>query len=112
MIDFFNIEDNDASKVIWSHAVNSKYKLSKALVDESMVLEADIIFIEDKHNEPIMAHPPDTHSDISFSEWLKESLKDGNKAIKLDFKTASSVEPCLKILNSMQDEAIFKVNLI
>lgn len=112
MIDFFNIEDNDASKVIWSHAVNSKYKLSKALVDESMVLEADIIFIEDKHNEPIMAHPPDTQSDISFSEWLKESLKDSNKAIKLDFKTASSVEPCLKILNSMQDEVIFKINLI
>jgi hypothetical protein len=59
MIEFFDIEENDASKVIWAHGVNSQLKLKKALVDETMVLEADIIYIENKHPDgPVMAHPP------------------------------------------------------
>lgn len=103
MIDYFDIEDSDASKVIWSHAVNSHSSLKQALYDETMILEADIIFIENKHSEPIMAHPPQTSSDITFKEWLLTSLT-SKKALKLDFKTENSIVPCLKILNSIEKE--------
>ena len=102
MIDFFEIEENDAGKVIWSHAVNSQQKLSTALADETMVLEADIIYV-DTEPEPIMAHPPLQHSDITFSQWLNLSLTSG-KALKLDFKTSNAIEPCLRLLRSMDDQ--------
>ncbi|KGL82037.1 Protein FAM151B, partial [Tinamus guttatus] len=35
---------------------------------------------------PIMAHPPETDSDNTLQEWLKEIVKT-NKGIKLDFKS-------------------------
>ncbi|NWY19475.1 F151B protein, partial [Aphelocoma coerulescens] len=34
---------------------------------------------------PILAHPPDTDSDITLQEWLAEMVST-NKGIKLDFK--------------------------
>lgn len=108
MIDFFNVDDNDASRVIWSHAVNSKDKLKQALADNTMVLEADILLIEHKHSEPIMAHPPLTDSDITFSEWLETSLS-SRKALKLDFKTANAIEPCLKLLKSKENLVIIMI---
>ena len=68
-----------------------------------MFLEADILFKEDKHNEPIMAHPPQTDSDLTFTEWLRASLPSG-KGLKLDFKTPNAIEPCLKILKQHQNQ--------
>ena len=68
-----------------------------------MFIEADILYLEDKHNEPIMAHPPETISDLKFSEWLKMCLFSG-KGLKLDFKTNNSVLPCLKTLNENKDQ--------
>jgi hypothetical protein len=62
-----------------------------------MFLEADILFIDEKHKEPIMAHPPEIYSDLTFTEWLLASLPSG-KGLKLDFKTPNAIEPCLKIL--------------
>jgi hypothetical protein len=80
MLSFFNEINGDASRIIWSHAVNSKQKLINSLksiakfnwvyffsyltlinqIGNSMFLEADILKIDDKHSEPIMAHPPNT----------------------------------------------------
>ncbi len=68
-----------------------------------MFIEADILLLEDKHDEPIMAHPPDTESDLKFSEWLKLCLPSG-KGLKLDFKTHNSVLPCLKSLNASKEK--------
>lgn len=49
------------------------------------MIEADIIMRGSDPKEPIMAHPPDTDSDITLKEWL-EGVKAHNKGIKLDFK--------------------------
>lgn len=49
------------------------------------MLEADIIIRGRDPKEPIMAHPPDTDSDITLREWL-EAAKEHDKGIKLDFK--------------------------
>ena len=68
-----------------------------------MFIEADILLVEDKHDEPIMAHPPEEESDLKFSEWLEICLTT-EKGLKLDFKTNNSVEPCLKILNSHMEQ--------
>ena len=105
-IRFFKLKDdpNDASHLVWSHAVNNKEFLIRALDDVRVhFLEADIVFIESKHVEPIMAHPPQTDSDLKFSEWLILSKSSG-KGLKLDFKTDNSLIPCLSILNSVKNE--------
>lgn len=68
-----------------------------------MFLEADILFVEEKHTEPIMAHPPNNDSDLTFTEWLLASLP-SKKGLKLDFKTSNSIEPCLKILKQHQSK--------
>lgn len=51
------------------------------------MIEADVLLPSDgsEHGQPIMAHPPETHSDNTLQEWLTEVMK-SNKGIKLDFK--------------------------
>ncbi len=49
------------------------------------MIEADVIMRGSAPREPIMAHPPDTDSDITLKEWL-EGVKAYNQGIKLDFK--------------------------
>lgn len=49
------------------------------------MIEADIVMRGRDPKEPIMAHPPDTDSDITLREWL-EGVKEYGKGIKLDFK--------------------------
>lgn len=49
------------------------------------MIEADVVLRGRDPKEPIMAHPPDTDSDITLKEWL-EKVKEYNKGIKLDFK--------------------------
>lgn len=51
----------------------------------SLMIEADIVMRGRDPKEPIMAHPPDTDSDITLREWL-EGVKEYGKGIKLDFK--------------------------
>ncbi|NXB15729.1 F151B protein, partial [Rhagologus leucostigma] len=46
---------------------------------------------------PILAHPPDTDSDITLQEWLAEMVST-NKGIKLDFKSLGAVGPSLELL--------------
>ncbi|NXM40099.1 F151B protein, partial [Gymnorhina tibicen] len=43
---------------------------------------------------PILAHPPDTDSDITLQEWLAEMVST-NKGIKLDFKRLFSAAALL-----------------
>ncbi|XP_026722513.1 protein FAM151B isoform X1 [Athene cunicularia] len=51
------------------------------------MIEADVLLRGGKggNGEPIMAHPPETDSDNTLQEWLKEIVST-NKGIKLDFK--------------------------
>ncbi|NXL53729.1 F151B protein, partial [Podilymbus podiceps] len=50
---------------------------------------------------PIMAHPPETDSDNTLQEWLKEIVST-NKGIKLDFKSLEAVRPSLELLEHVK----------
>lgn len=51
------------------------------------MIEADVLLRGGKegNGEPIMAHPPETDSDITLQEWLNV-IVNTDKGIKLDFK--------------------------
>ncbi|KAL9951113.1 hypothetical protein ACROYT_G043717 [Oculina patagonica] len=97
VLKFFHLDD--ALEVSWAHAVNSRAKLQEALSGEAMMLEADVL-LRPADGMPIMAHPPETDSDLSLEQFLKETIG-SSKGIKLDFKSTSAVEPSLKILLDM-----------
>ncbi|NXI00549.1 F151B protein, partial [Pachycephala philippinensis] len=50
---------------------------------------------------PILAHPPDTDSDITLQEWLAQMVST-NKGIKLDFKSLGAVGPSLELLEQLE----------
>ncbi|NXV15095.1 F151B protein, partial [Cepphus grylle] len=52
---------------------------------------------------PIMAHPPETDSDNTLQEWLKEVVST-NKGIKLDFKSLEAVRPSLALLEQVKQQ--------
>lgn len=89
----------NAADITWAHAVNSKSKLSEALKGSTLMLEADVLMRGQEPFEPIMAHPPDSDSDISLKEWLQELNTHNNKGIKLDFKSLDAVAPSMQILD-------------
>ncbi len=87
--------------VRWAHAVNTSRKLDKALDDIGVdMIEADIVV--SRTNDIVMAHPPKRHSDLTFHSFLMRVTKAVNQGrrvgIKLDFKDANAVEPCLRLL--------------
>ena len=94
VLKFFHIKDG--LEVHWAHAVNSHKKLQEALSGKTMMLEADVL-LRPSDGMPIMAHPPDTESDLSLEQFLKETIGT-TKGIKLDFKSTAAIEPSLKIL--------------
>ncbi|NXF78997.1 F151B protein, partial [Sclerurus mexicanus] len=50
---------------------------------------------------PILAHPPDTDSDITLQEWLA-LMVNTDKGIKLDFKSPEAVGPSLELLGQVE----------
>jgi hypothetical protein len=73
-------------------------------------MEADVLYDESKHSEPIMAHPPDDQSDLTFKQFMQLAAP-ARKGIKLDFKSPSALEPCLSHLNQIQPQINFPVIL-
>ncbi|XP_028990416.1 protein FAM151B isoform X2 [Betta splendens] len=100
-LDYFlgqsQIKKRDAAEVRWRHAVNSRSSLTEAVAGPTHMLEADIVM---RGDEPIMAHPPDTDSDITLREWL-EGVKVHSKGIKLDFKSQEVVSPSVALLEEV-----------
>lgn len=94
VLKFFHLDDG--LELRWAHAVNSHKKLQEALSGKAMMLEADVL-LHPADGMPIMAHPPDTESDLSLEQFLKETIGT-TKGIKLDFKSVAAIEPSLKIL--------------
>jgi len=94
VLKFFHLEDG--LEVRWVHAVNSQKRLQEALSGKAMMLEADVL-LRPADGKPIMAHPPDTESDLSLEQFLKETIGT-TKGIKVDFKSTAAIEPSLKIL--------------
>ncbi|KAM7018594.1 protein FAM151B isoform 1-T2 [Tautogolabrus adspersus] len=97
------IERRDAAEVRWSHAVNSRSRLTEALTGPTHMLEADIIMRGRDPREPIMAHPPDTDSDITLREWL-QAVKEHDIGIKLDFKRLEALSPSVLLLQEVLSE--------
>lgn len=93
------IKRRDGAEIIWYHAANSKSQLKDALTGAAHMIEADVLLRGQGSGteEPIMAHPPQTDSDITLHEWLNEILQT-SKGIKLDFKSLEAVKPSMKLL--------------
>ena len=84
-----------------------------AMDDESVTaIEADIVMGNEIGNSvavdsallvPIMAHPPDRESDMSFRQFLIMSVRNRQlqKHLKLDFKGIEAVQPSLAILKTL-----------
>ncbi|XP_068167702.1 protein FAM151B [Antennarius striatus] len=106
-LDYFlsrsQISRKDAAEIRWCHAVNSRRRLAEALTGPTHMMEADIIMRRLDPEEPIMAHPPDTDSDITLKEWLAE-VKTHDKGIKLDFKSLEAVPPSMVLLKEVLAE--------
>lgn len=62
---------------------------------------------------PVMAHPPNTMSDLSLETFLRTILahnqrhSDGVKGVKLDFKSIESFEGSLNLLKSIWHLVIY-----
>ncbi len=90
---------NRLGDVTWAHAVNSKTRLKRFLHDpETMVIEADICI--SPRGDAVAAHPPANDSDLSFDSLL-EAVASSKQGIKLDFKDAEIVIPCLTRLREL-----------
>ncbi|XP_011702125.1 PREDICTED: protein FAM151B isoform X2 [Wasmannia auropunctata] len=106
--DFFPNVKGNLTKIVWAHAVNSQAKLEKALSSgDVMMLEADVVMgkLNNTNNTseiPIMAHPPNTESDLSLEEFLNITNTNGSKGIKLDFKTNDAFNNSKSILKKWQ----------
>ncbi|KAJ8380676.1 hypothetical protein SKAU_G00014540 [Synaphobranchus kaupii] len=104
-LDYFlikgKINERDAANVEWYHAANSKSKITEALKSSAQMIEADIIMRGHDPKEPIMAHPPQTDSDVTLRDWLKE-VTVSDKGIKLDFKSLQAVAPSMGLLEEVR----------
>ncbi|CAH2296938.1 FAM151B isoform X1 [Pelobates cultripes] len=95
------IKKKDGSEITWYHAANSKAKLEEALQSDINMIEADVILRGSGNKEPIMAHPPETDSDITLQQWL-DGVSSTKKGIKIDFKSLESVLPSMQILQALK----------
>ena len=74
-------------------------------LDSSMFIEADIL-MDPSTKRPIMAHPPQTSSDLTFAEFLQLS-QTTSKGLKLDFKDINAITSCLIELETQKDNVNF-----
>ena len=76
-----------------------------------MMIEADVS--TGPGGEPIMAHPPDTDSDLSLKQFLDiviaETENGTRKGVKLDFKAIEIVEPSLQIVKAVESKLNFPI---
>lgn len=106
-----NATGRNLTKITWAHAVDSDDFLSEVLNGDINFIEADILMgyltsdTENRHELPIMAHPPATTSDLSLENFLKRILIFNNhsnldkvKGVKLDFKSIEAFESSVEII--------------
>jgi hypothetical protein len=86
--------------IVWHHGVNSWEKLRRCCAAPfSMMVEGDIAYSK-THKQLIMAHPPDTESDLTLKEWLAYIVK-MHKGAKLDFKEAALIPESLELVKTL-----------
>ncbi|XP_068973755.1 protein FAM151B isoform X2 [Bombus flavifrons] len=116
---FFPEIKGNLTKIVWEHAVNSKEKLDNALVSANVnMLEADVtlgILNGTSDNStliPIMAHPPESKSNLSLDDFLNTVIKRNvTKGIKLDFKSIDAFNASISILEKVRNNTKFPVFL-
>ncbi|XP_043258784.1 protein FAM151B [Colletes gigas] len=115
---FFPSIDGNLTRIAWAHAVNSQEKLAIALKNDAiMMLEADVSLGNDTTNTtnmnvPIMAHPPNTTSDLTLQNFLKTVIDSNTtKGIKLDFKSIEAFNASKPVLENKMNELAFPVFL-
>lgn len=96
------------SDVRFSHATNSVSALSAAISSRTVdFVEADVTLGDS--GEAIMAHPPERRSDLTFrgfvSAFSELAAVGGVRGMKIDFKDAAVIEPCLRVLAAAVAEA-------
>lgn len=99
----------------WAHSTSSVAQMHSAMTDHRITaVEADILMGTAMGNlensgiaEPIMAHPPDRESDMSFAHFMNLAMqnKQLQKHVKLDFKEIETTQPCLDILRNLTFES-------
>lgn len=123
----------------WAHAVDNRNALQRALNDDGITaIETDLVMGQSigstptTERIPIMAHPPNTESDLSMTDFLSiiskptvssttnttsisiDTERITYKSIKLDFKEMDTVEPTLKKIKEMKiatdENAVFFLN--
>jgi hypothetical protein len=89
------------------HSCCSVAKLKRALADPNITaIEADVLMSSPGPRVPIMAHPPSRSSDLDFSQFIDRVIADGSRHMKLDFKEAETLEPCLALLAARAPQLI------
>ncbi|KAL9821017.1 protein FAM151B isoform 1-T1 [Geothlypis trichas] len=94
-----HIAARDGAAVRWFHAANSRARAAEAARSNVHMVEVDVV-LRGGDGDPILAHPPDTDSDITLQEWLAQ-MGSTNKGIKLDFKSLAAVGPSLELLGQL-----------
>ncbi|XP_014745431.1 PREDICTED: protein FAM151B [Sturnus vulgaris] len=95
-----SIAARDGAAVRWFHAANSRARAAEAARSDVHMVEVDVL-LRGGHGDPILAHPPDTDSDITLQEWLAQ-MGSTDKGIKLDFKSLAAVGPSLELLGQLE----------
>ncbi|XP_010641291.1 protein FAM151B [Fukomys damarensis] len=107
ILDYFlrnrQITRGDGAEITWYHGANHRAQLEEALSSAAHMVEADVLLasVGAECGQPVMAHPPDTHSDTTLQAWLAE-LQRSDKGIKLDFKSLAAVEPAMVLLDAVR----------
>ncbi len=112
-------------KQVWAHSTTSIQELSDALEDAKITaIESDIVMGYDvKGNvdllQPIMSHPPEKESDLSFATFIQMTTTTKNtaegreneelspriqKLLKLDVKEIDALDPILDGLSKIISE--------
>lgn len=96
----------------WAHSTCTISEMNIAMRSASVTaIEADILMGMDSSEcstglqQPIMAHPPNRESDLSFCRFMRLAIMKGalQKHLKLDFKEIATVGPCLDIIQNDLD---------
>lgn len=103
LLKFFNVQN--PWDVIWVHKVNDIERLNKYVVSsDAMIVEGDII-LSKNDKEVVMAHPPETLSNLTFRKWFS-MLVENRRGAKLDLKTPNAIIPAFEIMQSINNTSI------
>lgn len=103
LLKFFNV--SRPWDVTWVHKANDLERFNiYSTSPDIMMMEGDIIFSKDD-KEVIMAHTPETASDLTFEKWFS-TLIENKKGAKLDFKMPHAIIPAFEIMQGVKDVSI------